>query len=669
MRRVRKYLPNVVGWNTDPGRRSTLPEHGWRLGYRVMMPSAQAKRNAISLFLVGIVSSQVSCSERLGVEVILRTPEAPDPFAGVARLRMIADLDRGVEQLGVVRWDQGPVALVISNPAVQRLVIEGLDADDRVVSSGASRTLDFLAEPPDGPITIDFTRIGVLSQWSETVAVRRGGQAVDLGDGRWLAVGGLDDAGCPREDTEIFGPARRRDRVGPPLIGGRTGDFSALPLANGEVLVVQGIRYADCARASDSVPVRLDPSSGRAVSASAPVEWPAGTAVAPLSSTLVLAAGGLGSVTARTEVFGYNPQSFSNQVVGTLSIPRARGTLVALGPQRALMLGGQTQTSTDSGLGDASIFEPSRGTTLEERISLGAAVVEGPAVRTAAGSVVYLLADSVAGRSEVRTVVVKREREVPIGDVSPVTVTTSTESGRLLPLADGSLLRLGRRQLDWIQLLPRQAVSVSVEEGPLYGGMIGDGTALLFDPSGRRYTFNPGPASTLGWRGPAGTLRATEGPSLGRGLVPRRPARWRLTVEGLEGSQPAEGVELGEWVVAVDRIWDDFEFLVSVRAAPSGRAFLLWGANRERFTYVDLGATLRINRFGVRGPPCETAAGPDPGAEGWSGEVRLRREGRRVTIETPTAALSCAFDDVSGWLGLGVAEGTVTFANIRVGAP
>ena len=635
-----------------------------------MMPSTLSKRNAIMLLTVGIVSASVACGERLALNVVLKTPTSPDPFAGITLIRVTADLDRGAQGLGEVRWDQGPVTLpVVSNPAVQRIVVEGLDSSGRVVASGASLPLDLLRAPPDDPISIDFTRIGVLSAWDDPGTGRRGARTVQVAADRWMVVGGLDSEGCAVPGTELFGPGRADIQAGPVLPGGRGGDFSALALSGGEVLVVGGTPVDGCTPTTPVVPWRLDPRGGPVVEGPA-LDWPAGIAVAALSESLVLAAGGWGPVTARTEVFGLDPRTFATRLLGSLSIPRARGTLVALGSQRALMLGGQTQTSTASALLDASVFEPSRGATLDERIGLGAPTVDGAAVRTAAGSVAALFPDPVAGRSEVKSVVVKSERDIPLGDVTPITVVSATATASLLLLADGSLLHLSADAVEWIQLLPRQSVRVPVAS-PLYGGVIGDGNVLLFDTEGRMFTFNPGPASVLGWRGPAGALQAVEGRNLGLGLVPRRPAGWRLTRDGLEGEQPAEGVELGEWVVAIDREWDDFDLTVELFAEPGGRGLVLWGADRDRFTFVEVGPGVRVGRFGeTRSLPCPTPIGPGDTDQAWSTVLRVRRERQTVTIEwSDEPELVCTFDGQQGWLGLGVSQGKVTFRRVRVGLP
>ncbi|MEL7368268.1 MAG: hypothetical protein AAFN74_05105 [Myxococcota bacterium] len=630
------------------------------------MPSTLTKRNAILSLLLGIVLIVVACNQQLGLEVVLRTPDAPDPFADVALLRVTADLDRGVEHLGEVRWDQGPVVLpVISNPAIRRIVVEGLDEGGRVVASGASPPLDLLGAPPEGAVAIDFTRVGVVSTWPERQSGEVGGRSLALSGHQWLALGGVDASGCASERTFIFGPTRTDVRSGPPLLGGRTGDFEALRLPSGAIVVIGGRR--GCAGQQGPVPLRLEPSTGR-TTLGTPLDWPPGIAVAALSDSLVLAAGGFGAVTSQTEVYSLDPRDLSSQVIGTLSIPRARSTLVPLGPQRALVLGGQTMTTTTSAVLDASIFEPSRGTTLTERIPLEAPAVSSPAVRTAAGSVLLLSPDRDQTITEVKAVVVKRDQDVPIGDVTRVTVTTSTAAGPVLTLDDGSVLRFGASTLDWIQVLPRQAVTMPFDGGGV-AGTLADGLALIVGPEGRTATFNPGPSAVLGWRGRAGALIASEGRSLPTGLVPRRPSAWRLTRDGLEGSQPSEA-EPGEWAVATDRAWSDFDLTVDVRASERGRALLLWGASQDRFTYAEVGSVIRVARFGARTPSCESVEGPAVNADAWSTAVRVQRLGRRVTILTGgQPRLTCVFDDVTGWLGIGVGQGMATFSNVRVGLP
>ncbi|MEM7676046.1 MAG: hypothetical protein AAF449_08590 [Myxococcota bacterium] len=414
------------------------------------------------------------------------------------------------------------------------------------------------------------------------------------------------------------------------------------------------------------MPVRLEPFGGQST-VGMPLDWPLGIAVAALSDSQILAAGGLGLVTARTEVYSLDPRNLTSRVIGPLSIPRAHSTLIALGSQRALVLGGQTMNATTSAVLDASIFEPTRGTTLTERIPLEAPAIGSPAVRTAAGSVLLLSPDRNQTLTEVKMVVVKRDQDAPIGDVTRVTVITSTSTGPVLSVRDGSVLRFGADRIDWVQLLPRQAVSLSYD-GEGAAGSLADGRVLIVGPEGRTSTFNPGPSAVLGWRGRAGALVASEGRSLSIGMVPRRPAKWRLTRDGLEGGPTSES-ESGEWAVAVDRTWGDFDLTVEARGEAGSRAWLLWGASPDRFTYVEVGSSLRIARFGARVPDCERVEGPSTAASPWSSVLRVQRLGRRVSVFTDDRSLTCVFDDVTGWLGLGVGLGTVTFSNVRVGLP
>ena len=636
-----------------------------------MMPTTLPKRNAISLIFLGIVSVMVACNERIAFEVVLRPPATPDPFVNVALLRVSADLDRGVQPLAEVRWDQGPVRLpLISNPAVQRIVVEGLNESGQIIASGISRPLDVLAAAPDEPVAIDFTQVAVLSTWPESDAPRHNGRAVSLGGGRWVALGGTDEAGCARTDVRVFGPERTDMIMGPALPAGRTGEYVALGLNADQVLVAGGHRVVDCDRLEPPLPWRIDVNDPT-IAVGPPLDWPRGAAIDVLSDRLVLAAGGWGPFnTARTEVFSLDPSTFFTQVVGSLSIPRAAGTLVALGQERALMLGGQTQTATASALMDASVFEPSRGVTLDERITLGEPVVRGPAIRAAAGSVI-LLSPDVDGSNPstpIKAVTVKADRSIPLGDVTAVTtLTSSTVTQPLIELADGSLLKLAPDHLEWIHLLPAQTRAIPHGFGPLYGGALRDGNVLFFDAEGRRLTFNPGPAAALGWRGPSGRLVASEGPNYGLGLVPRRPARWSLTRDGLEGTH-TEGEEEGEWLVAVDRTWTDFELTVEVRAELGGQAFVLWSADRDRFTFAEFGTTVRIDRRGGRAPNCPTVDGPATPDASWSTRVRVVRSRRRVTVEYDGGpALQCSFDDVEGWLGLGVSRGEILFRDLTVG--
>lgn len=630
---------------------------------------ATVRRVAVVLMLLS-----AACSSKLAVDVELVTPPSPDPFEGVQTVRMSAVVQGRLVTVGEGRWDQGPLDLpTLVSVEAERFVVEGLSADGRVVSSGATRPLDLLSAPPDGALEVFFTRVGVLSLLEERSDVRRGGRAAALANGTVLFAGGVDAAGCPRDDTELFGLERPTLSPGPPLIDGRGEDFVLLPLADGRAVVAGGVRGAGCGawQSTDRVVV-FDGRSARPVDV-AGVNIP-GASYAALSDSEIIVSGGEGELVARTDVSRLEIDAGTLRSIGTLDGPRARAASVAISGGRVALLGGRGQRSAASALSTTSVFVPSRGAALDERIPLGLELIAPIVHRTIAGGVIYAGGRDAAGNGHaaVRALVVKTERDFPLGDTTAVTSMSSTvASGAFVDAGDGSLLFVSseRRVAHWIPLLPRRARALDTAGAALVGGgRIADGRVVLRAEDGRFFSFNPGIAGVLR----VGRLSVTEGDELeGRsvGVVPLRPDAWRLTTEGLLVSRPAslEGdVEPKERGVFVDAPTTDFDVGFDLRLVDGGRAALLFGLLDARFDHVVLGTTVSLHR-GDSSVACDAVATPAL-ADGAFHRVRVVREAEAVTVEVDGAGvLACALPSPQlGRLGFGLVGGTATFDRLEI---
>lgn len=648
------------------------------------MPRPLQKLNATllaCLFLAG-------CTRKLDITVELVRPVSPDSFDDVATIRTRALVRGRVVTLGENRWDQGPVELPeLIDPEVERLVVEGLTREGAVVSSGASAPLDLFRTAPEAPIPIFFSQVGVLSRLEVTGPPRRGGAAaISLAEGRLLFLGGRDDAGCMVESTEIF-ETPEQTTPGPLLTGGRSGRFVAQRTPSGRVLVVAGEVAPDCGAvvASEEVAI-VDPVEGSTrVGRIGPESARPGAAVAAVSDGLAVIAGGSGpGMTPTSIVHRLSPRSFEINPIGMLESPRAYASAAVVSDQRVLLVGGRSTSSTAGALDTATVFVPERGSPLAEQIRLNAKVTSPAVLTTRAGSVLVAGGTSEGGAPSARvdTVVVRTERDFPLGDTSTVaTLTTPVADGRLTELGDGSLLLLPPSEdgaLQWLRFLPQRVEEVPLPvgvSGPLVGGPIADGRAVLGAPDGTFYSFNPGLASVLGVAGADGVLGEGD-QELGLSLL--RPSAWRRQAEGLVGARaaPPGNILPTELAVLNARPAGDFEVTFDISLQGLAKGGLVFGMVDDRFDFLALGGTSFVDRAPTganRGDPACTAAETRILSTPGFHRIRVKRTGSRVVLDVGadgTEELECDTPRPEpGFVALALITGSVVFDRLELVVP
>lgn len=653
------------------------------------MPAPPRRRNLaahLTLILgVGIPGlltlGTPACTRNLEVEVHLLGPESPDPFVGVAEVQLWAQVSGRLLEVGAGRWDQGPIPFRGNfDPSLSRLVVFGRDPDGRIVASGASGPIDLIADPPQGPIPLYFTRVGVMSRTGARADPRQGLEAIGLADGRVLFFGGRGPDGCPVLQTEIIGVSG--SAVGPRLPQGRLGP-PAGRLPSGAVVLLGGEVISGCGPAEPARDaILLDPARNTARTLSTGLEVPRGASVATLDDTLVIWAGGEGSPAFSTQVMGLDPRRGEAREVGRLDGPRADAAAVFLGAGRILLAGGLSQPGGVP-YSDASVFVTRRGSVLSERVRLGAGARAPAAVLSAAGGVLIAGGLDAAGEglSTVRALTVGSETSVPLGDSSVVTsLTAAVGRARALVLGDGGLLLLPENgdPPHWVQVLPLgSAVLTDVPPGPLVGGLRADGLAVLRSPQGDLLTFNPGPAAILGPKARAGQLALDPGGAgeQGLGLIPLRPGAWRSTTLGLQGDAgpSVSARHPTEWAVVGPGDHADFEMQVDLRIAPGAQAALLFGFDGVEYDYVALEGSARVGRSPGRASSRPVSCAPvqspgllAPGAH----TVGLVRRAEAVQLDLDgdgQPELQCEVPrSPAGRVALGVVRGQVTFDRVTV---
>ncbi len=565
------------------------------------MPPAVRKLNAVA----GLALLLAGCTRKLDIEVNLVWSEAPDPFARIETVRMRALVGGQMVALGEDRWDQGPIALPVPlDPTVERLVVEGLTSDGEVVSSGASASLDLLHAPPEGPISIFFSQVGVLTRLSAVGPARFGGaRAVALDDGRILFLGGRDASGCMVESTEVASIGGIE--AGPPIAGGRAGRYFAGRLTDGRVLVIGGEVAPGCSvtQVAEDVAI-LDVAGGAArVARVGPEVSRPGSAVAAVSSALAIIGGGDGTPVPSAAVQRFSPTTLEFNQIGNLESPRTGASAAVISDQRVLFVGGRTNTSTASALGTATVFVPERGSPLTDQIPLRRKVIRPAVITSRSGAVIVAGGIDASGlpSDRIDAVIVRTERDFPIGDTSTVTALAApVAGGQLTELGDGSLLLFPEEggPIRWIRFLPSRAVAIPPLEGltgPLAGARLPDGRALLRAEDGTYLSFNPGPGAALGLYGAQGELAA--GPQE-LGVVPLRPAAWQRTEEGLAAfrAAPPGSTLPEELAVLLERPFGDFDVTFDLELEGQAKAAIAFGLNDDRFDYAVLAGASFVDR-------------------------------------------------------------------------
>jgi hypothetical protein len=641
------------------------------------MPPLFVKLNAL-LLIGGLLAG---CTRKLDITVELYWPETPDPFERLETVRMTALVGGQTIVLGEDRWDQGAIELPTGiDPSVERLVVEGLSGGE-VISSGASGPLDLLGEPPDGALRIQFSRVGVLSLLSDRGPVRRRGQvALPLQDGRVLFLGGRDENGCMVESTEVV--SLDGIEPGPPIMGGRAGDFYAGLLPDGRALVIGGEVAPDCGAtrlAEDVAIIDVVEGTARIARVSADL-WRPGSAVAAVSSALAIIGGGDGDPLPSSAVHRFSPTTLEFNQIGNLESPRTDASAAAISDQRVLFVGGRSNTSTQSALDSATVFVPEAGAPLTDQIRLGRRVIAPAVITLRSGAVIAaggIGADGSAA-DRIDSIVVRTEREFPIGDTSTVTVLPQPIArGRLTELQDGSLLLLPEANAapQWIRFLPSRAVAIDPVEGvagPFAGARTTDGRALLRSEEGVYLSFNPGPSAALGVYGAGGDLSA--GPHE-LAIVPLRPASWERTEEGLAGFRAAPPGNLvpEELAVLSDRSTGDFEISFDLALEGLAKAAIAFGMEDDRFDYVVLAGASFVERALAgqsRGKVACTAAETRVLAEPGFHRVRVARRGGRVRLDVGADGTDELLCDTprpeAGRIALAIVTGRATFNRVEL---
>ncbi len=654
--------------------------------------NARARRAwALGWVLSGLWLFSLSCTRTLAVDVELVYAESPDPFTGVATVRMRGLVQGQVVLVGEDRWDQGPIRLPnLIDPGVSRLVIEGLSEDGEIVSSGASGPLDLLREPPEAPLQIFFSRVGELSVMPERAPARSGGRAIALSDGDLLFLGGVDAQGCPIMSTERYRlglPAIEGPRLPEGRHLGTEPPLSVLTLPSGAILVIADRSEARCGHEAQPPQIALwEPPSDRfsvlSVSDSAP--FGAGVQAVAVTDSLVLVSGGASPVP-QAAVYRVEPRSALVQPIGSLESPRSDAGAARISNKRVAFVGGQSTPSSQSALSSVTIFEPDRGSTLSERVALGSAVVRPAVIKSRAGAVIVAggRGPNQAGQLDVQSVVVRTEQVIPLGDTSTVTtLTASVAEGALIELRDSSLVFLpeGDDPLHWIQLLPDRSDPLALPEGvqgPLIGGPLPDGSALLRAGDGRTLLFNPGLGAALGLAMTQGSLQAPQA----LGLAPLRPRAWRFREGlGLEGRAPQNlGGQLVPEELAVLQAEPvfDFELSFTLRFEGLSKAAILFGLNEDEYDYAILHGAAAFARSAAgqraRGPINCAASETRVLAQGGPHRLRVRRTGTRLSIDVGadgTDEVLCEAEQPElGFVALGVVSGVAIFDDVQLSAP
>ncbi len=676
--------------------------------FRLLSPLTPSNLGVLGLLGLLIPASGSGCQSELSLQIELLAPRAPDPFGEVQTVRVRVRDSGLLVTVGEVRWDQGPMKLpVLAKPSFDRVVVEGLSLGGEVLASGVSPVLDLVRAPPETPVEIYFSRVGALSVLdSMTYEPRVGAKAVTLPLGQVLLVGGRDANGCVLETTVMLHADLPRVRPGPLIPGGRVGEFHAPLLPDGRVLILGGeLRTGvgcDETKTADSLAV-LDPQRGTVRTAFSPLALarPGATAAA-VSDNLVLLAGGQVNGVPSSVVHQVHAETLDVQTLGQLDGPRSGLSSAVVSGGRLVLLGGRESDDLFGVRDDAVVFVPARGSVLEENIKLcsgecaqtstrarGLALLRPAVARTRSGTIMIAGGQGPAGegQSRVDALVVRSERDIPLGDFSPVTTLSSTVGDAdLVALDDGSLLALPREprpDISWVRLLPRSTREIARPAGfggALRGGKLKDGTAIFLSERGRLLSFNPGPGAVFGLLVTNGTLGLPLAPGLGLsglGIAPRRPERWRFTELGLEGRRdgPGTGQSPDEFAVITQEPVFNFEIEFDMSLQDRGRAALMFGLVGSEFDYVLFQETTTLERErSLPGLPidCRSIETPE--------FLATERQRIRVSRNGDTVALDLGADDLielvcttpdplQGHLALGVVRGVSSFDRIRITDP
>lgn len=141
---------------------------------------------------------------QLTIEVIVPPAGEPDPFENLATYR-VTILASGTEVLSETFAVGDPVEIPGLDPAVDtRVILEGLDAGDTVLSRGQTRLFDLTDE--DGQVAyLYFAKIGTFARINGPVAGRTAPYVLVLSDQHVLVGGGMVN-GDPVDTAVVYDP-------------------------------------------------------------------------------------------------------------------------------------------------------------------------------------------------------------------------------------------------------------------------------------------------------------------------------------------------------------------------------------------------------------------------------------------------------------------------------
>jgi hypothetical protein len=617
-----------------------------------------------------------ACSRTEELGLVLVAPRSPDPFAEVRTLRLTGLVEGSRVELGTYRWDRGPFDARFSLPAdLRRVVVEGLDRDGRVRSSAVSGRLDLVLDPPEGSLSLLFTRVGVFSRLDAEVEPGLRALSGRVDGARWF-LGGRDPTGCPVRQVEWLDRSGRR-RAGPRLPEG-VGFAPALlqsETPSGAVLAVARPVGPDCLVEDAWSLVRFD---GRQLTTgrwSGP--FPEGAAFTALSGGGALIFGGTEAGRVRTEVVEVDGATLERRSRGQLDRPLTDAAAARVPGGRVALIGGRSRLTPDAAVADASLFSLETFSTQGVRVPLARARV-GPEVA--------------ALRSGAVAVVGGRDADGPVPGLEVLSVAYDPAAAgiseqvfddlpdldgpaTLFDLDDGSLLVLPQdgSTAHWLQLLPQRQVPVPAPPQPLVGGRLTDGLAVFAGADGGFWAFNGGPQRVLNQRAPR--LRMPAKGALG--FVPSRPGAWRMEPDGTVVGQVDEALPFDPLVRALLIVSEGpySEFELAFEADLQGVAAVVFGIDGDDFDQLALLNEPRL----IRSPSLRIQGGVDctgqptlvPGPR----RIRVRRSagGRRVELNVDDdreVDLRCRVDaPTRGALGIGVISGTIRFTELSFRLP
>lgn len=273
--------------------------------------------------------------------------------------------------------DSGPgPGLRLSSPRATHANV--LLADGRVMLIGGCARGS--CDPGPGSSTADIVDPKSGKVTSVPLAMQRiGAEAVRLGDGRVLVLGGWTGV-APTAEAEIFDPKSGRSRRIAPMTAARA-DTSVVALADGRVLVAGGFDGTERLGSAEL----FDPASERFIPAGAMNLARSGAAIARLPDGRVLLTGGAVGpardvrATAATEIFDPAAMNFSR--APDLLEARYKHAAVSLKSGEVLIVAGSDERDYRGKKASLEIYDPKQnalraaGRLQAERFKLADAAV------------------------------------------------------------------------------------------------------------------------------------------------------------------------------------------------------------------------------------------------------------------------------------------------------